>query len=306
VFVSQRQDGVWDVVDGVQRLSTIYEFVGKLKNEDGLKLPPFILEKTDYLPSIEGKKWEDQEDEENSLTTAQRLLIKRAKIDVKILQRESEEMIKYELFQRLNTGGTPASPQEVRNCILVMLNAKMFHWMRGLSQKENFRTCTSLSDTPLEEQYDVELVLRFLVFRSIDDALLRTVGNDVSDFLTKQMVSMAKNKDLNYEEEEQAFNLTFSMLEKWLGESAFRKYDNIKQRFIGGFSVSAFEAISTGVGYNYKFLSQENVNLLPRVRNIWQDLTFKSNTGSGINLQRRVKALVPLGRRFFSDEYPNS
>src|SRR5664279_5443079 len=35
VFVSQRRDGVWDVVDGLQRLSTIYQFVGILKDEYG-------------------------------------------------------------------------------------------------------------------------------------------------------------------------------------------------------------------------------------------------------------------------------
>jgi hypothetical protein len=44
------------------------------------------------------------------------------KIDVSIILRESDEYAKYELFQRLNTGGTPLSPQEVRNAILVMVN----------------------------------------------------------------------------------------------------------------------------------------------------------------------------------------
>src|ERR1700690_4336180 len=38
IFVSQREDGVWDVVDGVQRLSTIFEFTGVLRNEDGKRL----------------------------------------------------------------------------------------------------------------------------------------------------------------------------------------------------------------------------------------------------------------------------
>lgn len=40
VFVSQRPDGVWDVVDGVQRLSTIFEFAGLLKNETGALVAP--------------------------------------------------------------------------------------------------------------------------------------------------------------------------------------------------------------------------------------------------------------------------
>jgi len=47
VFVSQREDGIWDVVDGLQRLSTIYEFVGILRDENGQKQPPSTLELVD-------------------------------------------------------------------------------------------------------------------------------------------------------------------------------------------------------------------------------------------------------------------
>lgn len=48
IFVSQNDDGVWDVIDGVQRLSTIFQFVGIFKDEEGKKLPPLTLQKTDY------------------------------------------------------------------------------------------------------------------------------------------------------------------------------------------------------------------------------------------------------------------
>jgi uncharacterized protein with ParB-like and HNH nuclease domain len=108
IFVSQRNDGIWDVVDGVQRLSTIYEFVGIFRDDQGTTQSPLVLQKTKYLPSLEGKKWDDSEDPNNSLTQAQRLLIKRAKIAVSIIEKESDEMAKYELFQRLNTGGSIA------------------------------------------------------------------------------------------------------------------------------------------------------------------------------------------------------
>lgn len=41
-----------------------------------------------------------------------------------IIEKESDAIIKYELFQRLNIGGTIATPQEMRNCIMLMLNRK--------------------------------------------------------------------------------------------------------------------------------------------------------------------------------------
>jgi hypothetical protein len=57
VFVAQREDGVWDVVDGVQRLSTIFEFTGILMYDAGKPYPPLSLTATDYLPHLEGMVW---------------------------------------------------------------------------------------------------------------------------------------------------------------------------------------------------------------------------------------------------------
>jgi hypothetical protein len=61
IFVAQRPDGVWDVVDGLQRLSTIFQFVGILRDEDGEIVTPLTLESTTYLPSLEGLVWEDDD-----------------------------------------------------------------------------------------------------------------------------------------------------------------------------------------------------------------------------------------------------
>ena len=44
VFVSQRTDGVWDVVDGLQRLSTILEFMGLLRDRKAALLEPLTLQ----------------------------------------------------------------------------------------------------------------------------------------------------------------------------------------------------------------------------------------------------------------------
>ncbi|MDH6060871.1 DUF262 domain-containing protein [Chrysosporum bergii ANA360D] len=298
IFVSQREDGVWDVVDGLQRLSTIYELVGKLKNDKQELLPPLTLEKTKYLPDLEGKKWDDP-GSQNSLTTSQRLLIKRAKIDVNILLKESDAIAKYELFQRLNTGGSVATPQEVRNCILVMSNREMFHWMQQLSQKEMFTECIALSDRPIEQQYDMELLLRFLVFRTLEETEMRKIGNDLSGFLTDKMIEMAENKNFNYDEEETAFNQTFHILYEQMGSDSFRRYSPAKDKFLGGFLVSAYEVIALGIGYNYKNLSSSNIDVREKVKQIWLSPEYTNSSGSGTTAQRRVPKLVPFGRQMF-------
>jgi hypothetical protein len=298
IFVSERDDGVWDVVDGVQRLSTIYEFVGKLKHETQEDLSPLVkLQKPKHLKALEGKKWNDPDDHENSLTPTQRLLIKRAKIDVRILQKESGEIAKYELFQRLNTGGSIATPQEMRNCILVMENKEMFQWLKKLSENANFQECIGLSERLMDEKYDIELLLRFIVFRKLEEQAINKMV-DLGDFLTDQMIALAQNKNnnFNYQQEAEAFQKTFEILQE-TGSDSFRKYDQRRDKFLGGFLVSAYEAIALGIGYHYENIS--NINIRDKIKEIWQDPSYTKYVGSGSNAKRRIQELVPFGRRKF-------
>lgn len=78
IFVAQRDDGVWDVIDGLQRLSTIFQFMGILRDENNNLYQPLRLQGTEYLPSLVNKVWES-ENEDESLTMTQRLIIKRAR-----------------------------------------------------------------------------------------------------------------------------------------------------------------------------------------------------------------------------------
>jgi len=182
IFVSQRADGVWDVVDGLQRLSTIFQFVGILKNEEGKSVEPLVLQKTKYLPALQDIQWNNDADPKKSLPKDLQLVIKRSKISASIVLKESDETAKYDLFQRLNTGGSELSPQEVRNCLLVMINKPFFEWLKNLPQDEAFIATTALSDRPLEEAYDVELALRFALLAQIQESDIKSM-RDVGDFL---------------------------------------------------------------------------------------------------------------------------
>lgn len=299
VFVAQRADGIWDVVDGLQRLSTLFEFAGILRDEGNDPVAPLTLEATTYLPSLAGVRWEDEAAPDQALTAAQRLLIKRSKIDVSIILKESDETSKYELFQRLNTGGSQLSDQELRNSILVMLNKELYTWLKNLALDPNFRECVALSDRASDEQYDMELVLRFLVFRRMSPAGLTNLG-DLGDFLTDKAAEMAKDKSFNRDEEGKAFRATFQLLKDALGDDAFRRYDKTRKRFVGGFSVSAYEAVALGIGYHYKKLLAAPGGIAVKVQKLWSDKAFYNNSGSGVRASSRVPKIVPYGRALFA------
>ena len=301
IFVSQREDGVWDVIDGLQRLSTILQLVGRLKDESGKLVAPLKLSKTKYLPSLEGKYWE-HEDPSKEIGRDNQLIVRRAKIDVKIILRESSESSKYELFQRLNTGGSPLSDQELRNAILTMVNSTAFRWMEDLRWDDNFQECIALSDKSMAEQYDLELITRFLVFRRLKAGELKSIG-DIGEFLNDKIVDLANLQEFDKKKqlEERAFRRTFTLLAESLGERSFRRYDSKKQRHLGGFSISAFEPIALGVGYNFSRYKDAKAvqEIEDKAIDLWANEEFLKHSGTGVRASTRVPANIPLGRRLF-------
>lgn len=94
-FVAQREDGVWDVVDGLQRLSTIFSFLGIYKNEMGDLEPPLTLQGTEYLPSLDGMTWSEEFGSDKYFSKELQRAFKREKVDLKIIKKESDEQTKY-------------------------------------------------------------------------------------------------------------------------------------------------------------------------------------------------------------------
>ena len=134
-------------MDGLQRLSTIFQLTGDLKDANGRSVEPLVLSKTKYLPSLEGKRWvKSLPGADDEISESAKLILKRARLDLKIVLNKSDESSKYELFQRLNTGGSLATEQEVRNCILIMLNKTFFDWVSQLGRYGAFRNCIPLSE----------------------------------------------------------------------------------------------------------------------------------------------------------------
>jgi hypothetical protein len=287
--VSQRPDGTWDVIDGLQRLSTILQLTGDLKDVDGRTVEPLVLEKTRYLPDLEGKTW-DAPYPEQELPQSAKLKIKRARLDLKIVLNTSDPSAKYELFQRLNTGGSLATDQEVRNCLLIMLNPKFFEWISSLAEDENFKLSAPLSERAMEERYDLELVVRFLVLRTLPDDRLNQVG-DLGPFLTDRVVEFAESKTFDPKTEERAFRRTFELLASTLGDDAFKKFDPDKGRALGPLLISVFELMALGIGFHahkrsYKVTSQAITEVH---HSLWSIDEFRSSTGSGIRAAARIQ-----------------
>lgn len=106
-YFSADSDGRLRVVDGLQRLSTIHEFVRG--GED--RMGGFPLRELEYLgEGIKGARFDD-------LDTNWKRRIQQTQIFVNVIDPQTPNQVKFDIFKRLNTGGTPLKAQEIRHCM---------------------------------------------------------------------------------------------------------------------------------------------------------------------------------------------
>ncbi|GAA0626335.1 DUF262 domain-containing protein [Thalassospira tepidiphila] len=298
IFVFQDENGVWELIDGLQRLSTVFQFAGVLRKNDGEAIPPLHLNATNFLPSLNGKTWDaSNEDPESGIGQALQLEIKRARVRVEILKKESDAQAKFELFQRLNTGGAPLSEQEIRNCVAVMVNREFYDWLIQRSDNNDFKVTTAQTETAIANQAGVELALRFIAFRhSPYDGKL-----DVHEYLDNAIFQIASDKAFDRARETEVFEKTFALLNSSLGTNSFKRWNG--NEFKGKFLMSVYEVIAHGTASNLDAISalpeqEQREFIINKAKSLWDEKTFDNNSGGGVRGTTRLSNLIPFGAEF--------
>jgi hypothetical protein len=215
IFVASRPTGTWDVLDGLQRLSTLFEFMGILKDSDGNAVLPMSLTSTERLTDLEGVFF-SPDFGEPALSEGNQRDFKRHRMDIKIILRQSDDEMLYELFTRLNTGGTQLTSQDIRNALINKRERAFRAYLDRLVQHERFRKATALSDLDVNLRYDYELLLIFLLTVNEEDDALDAI-KDLDETLT----SLAKRSSQLYEWDRSESERIFDRVFRLLGENAF-------------------------------------------------------------------------------------
>lgn len=303
IFVFEKEDGKWELVDGLQRVSTILEFMGSLRNPSGGQYPPSALEATKYLPSLHNAVWETSNrvldvpvDDQRSIDKTQQLAIRRSRLGVEILKRPSDDQTKYDLFQRLNAGGTQANAQELRNCIVLMVNGDYFRAVKAAADHAAFRNVIAVGDEQLEKQKHVELAMRFLVHVGIPyDGQL-----DVEEFIDEGIVSLAKAGDQVRASD--SINRTFQLLNEVAGNNALRRFEN--GQYVGKVVLAGLEGIAVGVARNFDAIQALGVHqakdfVKQKMETFWTQPAVATFTSLGLRGTVRIQRTIPFGEAWF-------
>jgi hypothetical protein len=301
IFVFEKDNGSWELIDGLQRISTMLEFIGKLRGPDGGMVPPSILEATKYLPSLHNAVWERSDlipdvplGQQNEIEKGHQLSIRRARIGVEILKRPSDDQTKFDLFQRLNAGGTQANAQELRNCIILMVNGQYYRSVKSAADQEPFQTVIAVTEDQIERQRHMEFAVRFLVHTYVPyDGTL-----DVEEYIDEGIIHLAGASDGSAARD--LINGTFTLLNNVAGGNALRRFEN--GHHTGKIGLVGLEGIAVGVAKNLDAilaLARPEEFVRDRIQTFWIQPEAASFTSPGLRGTTRIQRTVPFGEVWF-------
>lgn len=188
LFMAANRDGSWEVVDGVQRIGSLSRFVAspellaRTNAEKGLEISG--LRK---LVELNGYAFGD-------LPKSLQFMFLTRPVRITVLNDKSDLEVRYDLFERLNTGGVSLTNQEIRNCVF---RGPFNDSIRQLAEDPNFRHVVRLKPSEASNGTREELVLRFFAFLESYKDFDHSVEGFLNDFMRKHVglpISEAKQR----------------------------------------------------------------------------------------------------------------
>lgn len=275
-YVAATEEDLWSVVDGLQRLTTINDFMSNAFSLSGLE----------YLNQLEGMTFE-------TLPRAMQRRIEETSLVLNIIQPGTPDEVMINIFRRLNTGGLPLAGQEIRNALY---KGPVRAFLATLAGSEEFLRATDnrVSDTRMDAQ---ECVLRFCAF-FVDDWRAYDRG-DLDAYLSEAMKKLNALSDSRRAELGQHFLNAMNVAVAVFGGDAFRKrYREADTR--KPVSKALFEAWSVNIAaldYDRQVLLVERA---AEVRERFMELmmedrafevSISSSTGSIQRVRKRFEAI---------------
>ncbi|MFC2994220.1 DUF262 domain-containing protein [Acinetobacter sichuanensis] len=206
IYLAEEKDGTFSVIDGQQRLTSFLSFItGKFPNGDVFKLTGLTVFK-----ELNRKTFED-------LDKALQTKIKTTTIHTILIKKESNEDVKFEIFERLNTGSTALNEDEIRNSVY------RGDYIKLLSELENNKTFDQLVK---KDNFKNRMIYRGMILRffALTEKSYLNYKPSMKQFCNKELRDnrfITQEKQKEYKER---FNHCVDLVKVVFGETAFRRY----------------------------------------------------------------------------------
>lgn len=303
LFMSELPDGTFELIDGLQRFSTIVRFFAAdvFDNEKSLEIAasqinpgdenritdPTVLTDAPILKDLSGL---------TALTMPELLVrtIRFARIDAILLKRESSQVARFNVFMRLNRSGSRLSDQEIRNCSARLTNSDFADWLKNISSNVEVRLAMRVPPNFEQEMGVAENVLRLLAF-SLSAPTTHRIDEFLDQFMYDASVGNIAITDAVKKKVEQTFALIYECCPT--GE-AFRFAKNGK--FSGAFSTNLFDIVACGVFKNIAALRKKGPDhLRTRIEQMHDCEEITDLVGAGSNTRKKMLGRVAFGNKWF-------
>lgn len=281
-YFAQDNDGTMKVVDGLQRLSTIHSFA----REEG-----FVLHGLEYLSGEEGKRFDE-------LPALWQRRFHQTQLIAHVIDPQTPSQVKYDIFKRINTGGTPLNTQEIRHALS---GPRSRDFLRQCAESPEFITAVGERFRDHIRMADREMVLRFCAFRMLGPEKYQRAMDPFLDSANSRLDD--PNRVSNYELEGLArdFITAMQLGHEIFGQNAFRKppvdawyRSPVNRALFESWSVTLAEAAIEGVVIDYDAVVS-SANTLMTEDYVYID-SITTSTGSPRKVRYRfAKAREVLG-----------
>jgi uncharacterized protein with ParB-like and HNH nuclease domain len=268
LFMATNKDSTWEVIDGLQRLTTIVNFIGNDNsinkiNKSSIKLKLGGLEKLD---SLNGLKFEE-------LPKSIQLMFMTRPLKVTVLNDRSDFEVRYDLFERLNTGGVTLHPQEIRNCVYL---GRFKDFIEKCAQNTDFLAAVKMTSNSERTGNREELILKFFAYLEDRESFVHSVKEFLNEYMAKKTDSFINEDDFRL-----LFSETFSLINNLLPDGIVRgNRKNITPLIL-------YEAISIGVA-DMISAGQKNMITADKLQNLLDDDILKNLTTGATNSRNKL------------------
>lgn len=244
IFLANTPDNNKLIIDGYQRIMTVYDYVKKgVFSKDG---KAFKLTNTDKI----NYRWRGKSF--NELSEFDQKKIRQTTIHAIIFEQKQpkdNDSSLFQIFERINTSGKILKPQEIRNCVYQgKLNVLLFELNQDIYWRKLYGN--EIEDSRM---LDLEFILRFMALGSKEIKEQKTGQISLKIFLNEFMGKKSNNQDSFIDEKRNEFISTIKFLYDNLGEIAFRNISS-EGHYQSRFNPTIFDSISIATNFALKKL----------------------------------------------------
>ncbi|CAI7727839.1 MULTISPECIES: DUF262 domain-containing protein [Bacillus] len=262
IYASEEKDSVWNIVDGLQRLTALNRFINNQFKLKGLKVLSELNNlKYDELPSKASR------------------VLKNGNLRTILIFNDSHPEIKYDIFMRLNSGAVKLNEQELRNCLY---RGRLNQLLKKLTHTPKFMQILGLKK-PHKRMTDQEMILRYLAFSEGYNELNNNMEGYKGATKTYLNSYFEKNQDISevkLHQLENKFNSVIDSVYEVFGDKAFRKLNE------DGYETKINKAIMDVImisfqNYTFERIQAKKAEILLNYKEILTDQDFNKSVTQG-------------------------